>query len=57
MAEPGVALLAQEITAWAQATDDHGDAPLCVVLPAGTGTTAFFLSRHLEGVHSCIFQK
>lgn len=48
-AELGVRNLAHEITNWWDCVGQR--APLHVVVPAGTGTTALFLARHLpEGV-------
>eukprot|EP00667_Euglena_gracilis_P015046 EG_transcript_15626 len=53
VAEPGVRQLAMEIADWARRADLGAD-PLCVVLPAGTGTTALFLARHLVGVAAVV---
>ncbi len=44
-AEPGVKLLAEEITSYAQA---HKLNQLSVFLPSGTGSTAVFLQKHLK---------
>ena len=49
-AETGVAVLARQISEW----HSQGSAPLHVVLPSGTGTTALFLARHLHGVDTSI---
>lgn len=46
-AEHGVAKLASEIDDWWQRRDDEA---LAVVVPAGTGTTALYLARHLSSV-------
>lgn len=43
-AETGLKILADEVIAWAGA---KGYADIRVVLPAGTGTTALFLQKHL----------
>ena len=45
LAEAGVAALAREIGEWRDAARTPS-APLTVVVPAGTGTTAAFLARH-----------
>jgi len=53
LAEPGVQNLASEIKDWLRDVQEFED-PFCVVLPAGTGTTALFLARHLEGVAAVV---
>lgn len=45
VAEPGVAQLAAEILDWVHAEQVQN---VCVALPAGTGTTALFLHKHLK---------
>jgi 1-aminocyclopropane-1-carboxylate deaminase len=48
-AESGVAELANEIYSWTLRDGMAApEAPLAVVVPAGTGTTALFLARHLR---------
>ena len=44
LAEPGVATLAREVREWWQPRSGRLD----LVVPAGTGTTALFLARHLS---------
>ena len=44
-AEAGLAILAQEIAEQWQARGEEGE--LVVLVPAGTGTTAYYLSKHL----------
>ncbi|WP_325895428.1 pyridoxal-phosphate dependent enzyme [Grimontia sp. NTOU-MAR1] len=45
IAAQGVTILAQEILEWAHSNKKES---LCVALPAGTGTTALFLHKHLK---------
>ena len=47
-AEAGVAELASEIGAWWAGRSDTTPTALRVVVPAGTGTTALYLARHLS---------
>ena len=47
-AEAGVAELASEIGAWWTGRSDTTATALRVVVPAGTGTTALYLARHLS---------
>jgi 1-aminocyclopropane-1-carboxylate deaminase len=51
-AELGVAGLATEIDDWWGATRRRQGESLAVVVPAGTGTTALYLARHLSAVPS-----
>jgi len=53
VAETGVRNLAQEILLWLQERQAEG-LPVSIVVPAGTGTTALFLSRHLKGIATVI---
>ena len=48
-AEPGLAALAREIATW-RASRSAASPPLDIVLPAGTGTTALYLARHLRAL-------
>jgi 1-aminocyclopropane-1-carboxylate deaminase/D-cysteine desulfhydrase-like pyridoxal-dependent ACC family enzyme len=55
IAEPGIKALAEEIAQWARCSlparstaSGGGDAKCVVALPAGTGTTALYLQKHLH---------
>jgi len=45
IARPGIEILAQEIRQWWQTGKHPGNAPLHLVTPSGTGTTASYLAR------------